>query len=61
MNFQLTGKISLKLDSNSSLLLQYGRKFLYYYYCYQFKLIEPKNKSVQSKIKNLRMKCTNID
>jgi len=26
MNLQLTGKISLELDSNSSLLLEYGRK-----------------------------------
>jgi len=26
INSQSTGKISLKLDSNSSLLLQYGRK-----------------------------------
>jgi len=26
IKLQLTGKISLKLDSNSSLLLEYGRK-----------------------------------
>jgi len=30
MNLQLTVKILLKLDSNSSLLLEYGRKTISY-------------------------------
>jgi len=29
-NLQITGKVSLELDSNSSLLLENGRKFIYF-------------------------------
>jgi len=37
INLQLTGKNSLRLDSNSSLLLEYGVNYKFYFFNYRFR------------------------